>query len=140
MKRSEAAAEIQRLFAAFPREVQDATLAVYIEALAKLRSPGALREAVTALIETERWLPTIAAVREEYQRHVDKHMPRALPEPDLTPEQKRENARRARELVETLRAGMEARANEQGEAHETGRGGGAPEADVGDAGGGRAPE
>lgn len=105
MIQSECQVQVGRLIAAFPSsKATDATAREYVGSLAKLRYSEALRDSVDALIATERWLPTIAQVREEYDRHRDKYLPLALPEPDVTPEQQQKNLAWTRSMTAHLSA------------------------------------
>lgn len=100
MKESDCAVLVAKLFAAFPAmKANRETIAVYVDALAGLPSSAALNDAVNELIRTERFTPSVAAVREEYQRYVDRHSPRGLPEPELTEDQRRENLAKLREIA-----------------------------------------
>lgn len=103
MTESDCATLVGKLFAAFPQaKGTDATLVVYIEALKPLPRVGALRDAIDSLIRTERFIPSIAALREEYRRFADRHAPPGLPEPEISDEQRRENLRKIRELAEQV--------------------------------------
>lgn len=100
MKHSDAVDAVARLRAAFPAaRFDEANVLAYAEELAALASPAALADAVRALIRTEDRLPSIAKIREEYRRYVDRYAPPALGEPDLTPAEVALNAKRARELA-----------------------------------------
>jgi adenine-specific DNA methylase len=101
MNGSEALAQIARLQAAYPKPQPDSTLAFYAEELTKLDSPAVLAAAVQKVIETERLWPSIATLRAAYfqERKLAQHQRPALPEPELTREQRDENLRRLRELA-----------------------------------------
>jgi hypothetical protein len=89
VKAGEAVLEVSRLMAAFPtRSVGAATAEAYTEHLMKLKYPQALHDAVTGLIRTEVYLPTIALVVEEYQRHRHKYLPPAIEEAPITEEER----------------------------------------------------
>lgn len=63
MKPSEAAEIVMMLIAAYPNaRITPSTSAVYESALADLDAPNA-RQAVTRLLATSKWLPTIAEIR-----------------------------------------------------------------------------
>lgn len=99
MKESEALEQVARLFSAYPSSKADASNArAYGEQLVILMYPLALRDSVDCLIRTERWLPSIAAILDEYSRHRGKYVPRALLPPDLSEEDQTRNIRRVRAL------------------------------------------
>lgn len=107
MKAHEALREVLRLFAAFPSKlITDATAKAYAEQLVDRRSPEALHDAVNSLIRSERWLPPVSLVLEEYSRHVSQYAPREIEErSELTLQEKQENARRSKALMLHLRQG-----------------------------------
>lgn len=103
MKQSEAALIVAKLLAAFPSsKANEATVRVYVDALAPFPSAECLLAAVDSLIRTARFLPTVSEVASEYRSYAPTFAPRALPEPELTPEERRENARRMRELADSI--------------------------------------
>jgi hypothetical protein len=103
LNRSAAEVAVAKLMAAYPREwFDEATVAVYVDAVEKLRSPEAIADAVNALIRSEPKLPSIALLCEEYRRNADRYAPKALPEPELTDEDRAENVRRIRELATSI--------------------------------------
>lgn len=106
MTQAEARALTAKLFAAYPNKTTDLTAAVYVEKLEPLNYPVAVR-AVDELICSEKWMPTVASVLEVYWRIEEaarerRAVARGLAEPPLTEEQKQENARQARALLERL--------------------------------------
>lgn len=95
------------LAAAFPRDwafVGEATNAVYVEKIAKLDRFEAARDAIDELIESELRLPPIALIRETYKQAWGRYSPPALPEPEITEEEREKNLRRMVHLTSHLAA------------------------------------
>lgn len=104
MTAQEAASIIAILSAAYPWiEVREDTAAVYVEALAPLRYDVARRAAGT-LIETSSRFPSVSEIRGVYRRLATspEFAQPALEEPSLTPEQRRENLAKIRELADRI--------------------------------------
>jgi hypothetical protein len=99
-----ATALVGLLLASYPRERLDPEhVAAYRGFLLELRSDEGARAAVMSLIRTEDRLPSIARIRRAYATWQAAHgADRALPEPDLTPEQRRENLTWIRRLAERI--------------------------------------
>lgn len=93
------------LNAAFPSPaMSDATFALYTAEIALFADAQAAQEAITIVVREERWMPTIAAIREAYKscarRSAERRAhERGLEEPPPDPE----NLARARQLLERLR-------------------------------------
>ena len=102
---SEAEAEMltAKLFAIWPTPKPDMlTMEVYREYLLKLPLVACALEAIDTLALTETFRPPIALIVEDYNRLKPKYQPAALPEPPMSEEQKAENLRQAKALVERL--------------------------------------
>lgn len=105
MTMAEAQLLTAKIAAAFPREwayAGKATNAVYVERLARLPIFAACQVAIDSLIDTETRLPTIGKIREEYARVADRHRPRQLEEPPLSPQQRRGNLAKLRAMMESI--------------------------------------
>ncbi len=76
MEQDEAAMLTAKLLAAWPGQRENLTAAVYIEQLQPFRHDLAL-EAINELIRNERWLPTVAAVLDQYHLTGDRIRERA---------------------------------------------------------------
>ena len=89
------------LIASYPRERLDpANVAAYKAFLGELRSEEGAREAVMALIRTEDRLPSIARIRRAYATWQATHpVENALPEPEISEEDRRENLNWIRNLT-----------------------------------------
>lgn len=108
MTKAQAQALATKVAAAFPREWAFSgplTNEVYVERLARLSRPAAAAAAIDALIDTETRLPTIAKIRQAYAEIFNRFDPPALEEPEPTPEERAENARRMRELAASVGLG-----------------------------------
>lgn len=109
MTEAEATALCSKLLAAWPhtRGVNELTIDVYVEHLAPLRFDCA-SESVNDLICEERYFPSVSVVLDTYRRNAQRSdfQAPALPEPDVSEEQKAENIRQAREMVARLTRGM----------------------------------
>jgi hypothetical protein len=111
MTAAQAQAAAARLFAAWPSQWartvdKEATNAVYCAAFQELRTVPQLDEAIATLIRTEEYLPSIARVLDEYRRLRDRHAPPALPEPELTPQERAANIERMRRLAKAVEEGV----------------------------------
>jgi len=106
MKESDALAQVARLFTAFPASKADVGNAkAYAEQLVRLRHPEALAEAVDSLIRSERWLPPISAILDEYNRYKYRHEPPAIEvHSEVTEDERRDNLKR----IHALRAHLAA--------------------------------
>lgn len=108
---AEAQMLVAQVAAAFPREwsyAGEATNEIYVERLRRLPRFEAARDAVESLIDTEARLPTISKIREEYLRYVDRYLPRGLPEPEISPEERRLNRERLAALAAAIGTGISA--------------------------------
>jgi hypothetical protein len=116
----EATALVELLVAAFPHpRVPELTVALYRDQLTRLADADAARTAVHVLIANEEYLPPIALVLREYrpaaQRNAEERARgHELEEPELDEDARRENVRRARELLARLERGIAERAAEGG--------------------------
>lgn len=105
MKQSQAATLVGMLQAAYPRAwTGEATTVLYMEFIGLLHNAEAARLAVRGLIEERHVLPTIADIRREYMAVMSRpeFRPKELPEPELTSEQRQENVRRMRALLDRV--------------------------------------
>lgn len=103
MTRAQALALTAKLVAAYPHpRVEQLTIDVYAEQIEKLAIFDAGLEAVNRLVASERMLPRIADVYEMYHSIRDRHLPPGLPEPPVSEEQRAENLRQAKALLERL--------------------------------------
>jgi hypothetical protein len=95
---------VMYLTAAYPRpEVSQETFAIYVENLLPLEV-GAARAAVQELVQTEKFLPPIAAVHEAVRRRQarPKPVPIALPEPPLSEDEEARRRAVANEVRRTV--------------------------------------
>lgn len=99
MTNQEAKAVVAQLAAFYRERIPAATFDLWAEELEHKRSYPAAMDAVRALSREQDRMPPLSILLDEYQRHVDKHAPPALPEPELTPEQVKDNLRKARVLL-----------------------------------------
>lgn len=103
MRESEALAIVERLRAAFPQyRIGMETMQLYAEKMLPLRA-DVMGEVVDDMIRLyDRW-PVLSVILDAYKRAVPPQP--ALPEPELTEEQRQENAAKARELLARLMEG-----------------------------------
>jgi hypothetical protein len=103
MRPEEAQTLVAALVGAYPRErIDAANVEMYRMMIERLGSEGAARDAIFALIETEPRFPSIAQIREEYRRYVDRYAAPALPEPDISEVERALNLKRIRALQERI--------------------------------------
>lgn len=104
MTRQQAARLVAAISAAHPRQkVPDETVAVYAKLLEDIPYPTG-EQAVTNVLKTQAFWPSVAEIRDECSRlaELKRTSVPALPEPDVTPEQRAVNITRARELAAAL--------------------------------------
>jgi hypothetical protein len=103
MTRTEAQLVVETLFRPFKEKDPD-RIDAYVDALVDLQDMETALIAVKGVLaaHTGGWLPTIGQVREAYlvERRRAREAQPALPEPQLTPEQRAENIRRSNILIE----------------------------------------
>lgn len=108
MTQAEAEFIVSKLLAAYPtfRGNDELTAAVYVEQLVKLPDPKMGLQAANDLIGVEYYLPTVAKVREQYDRIREARAARtlALNEPKATPEELAEGRRIGLEFLARLDA------------------------------------
>lgn len=117
MTLAESTALAAKLFAAFAfhRDQDEATVAVYAQMLAELPDASLGLEAVDACIRGNRYLPSIADIREQYEqaresRFQRSYIGRQLNEAAPTPEERAQSERIAREFLAKLNASFDERA------------------------------
>jgi hypothetical protein len=99
----EATALVLRVFDAWPNpDPSAATVGVWVERFEQYRYPGAMKEAIDALIDSSHYRPSLSDVRDSYARHVEPYKPKGLPEPELTEEERETTRRRVREFTNRL--------------------------------------
>lgn len=97
-----------KLFGMWPStNVGEVTMIVYVKGFEKLGYPEAVNDALDRLFLMSRRMPSFAEVYDEYVRCRDRYLPKELPAPEPTPEERREIALRAREMLARLSASME---------------------------------
>lgn len=109
MNQAQALQVTKYLSEAYPRdEWSQERYMLWADAIADL-DWGATYEAAKRWVKSEKWPPTVAELRERSEiamddiRRQSMHLlPPPESEPQLTPEQRAENIKRARELVEKL--------------------------------------
>ena len=103
MTEAEAEMLTAKVFAIWPTPKPDTlTMEVYREYLLKMPLVACALEAVDNLATSETYRPPIALIVEDYNRLKPKYQPPALKEPPMTEEQRQENYRQAKALVERL--------------------------------------
>jgi hypothetical protein len=103
MTHAEAVQVVTRLFAAFPdRHRPPDTKAIYVEHVEKLNDHQTALAVVASLESSASWLPTIATVEESYREYRRAHPLPALPEPELTPQERSENVRKMHVLLDQI--------------------------------------